>query len=250
VVNYTLNADTDRIHMERVHPTGATLVLVLTHKVGGRYIPAMPGVPGSPATPSRWDHHEWDEPQFGWMYWNGLRLVQDEVIRFTTDMIYYNPDRSVDSNAYTFEKMFKIGPPKRRAPKSGANRDYQRSRVYAWENEHFGNQPLLDLDTIKDIVQSVWKDRYGSSVTPPSVGDGRRARRAKGGRSRVSFPRWSRQHWIVLHELAHSMCAYDRTCDHHGPKFVCRYIDLLVQYLNQSEGVLCRELADKRIDIA
>lgn len=119
-------------------------------------------------------------------------------------------------------------------------RDFQRTKVYRWERAHVHNlldAELLSLDECRTLVRQafLWRERPAvrSSWSPPQVTDGRGRRHACGSRAVIKLPRWSRHSTIVLHECAHGMAA-----DSHGPEFVARYIELLVQFLKMDGHAL------------
>ncbi len=121
-------------------------------------------------------------------------------------------------------------------------RDYQKSRVYAWERLHV--KPLdknhLSFEKVKMMVDAVWL--MEGLQNPPSVEviDPRNKKSwATGSRLSIHIPEVGLPRWVVLHELAHSMTMthdYDtgealEDCDKHGPDFVGIYMKLLVNYL-------------------
>jgi len=106
-------------------------------------------------------------------------------------------------------------------------RDFQKSRVYRWEDRHIKprDQSQVPFDNIQTIVEHCWPYDH-----PPKVEALHKNARSlgTGHRLRLQFP--SHQPtptWIILHELAHAL-----TCgDGHGPNYVGVYIQLLEQYL-------------------
>ena len=128
-------------------------------------------------------------------------------------------------------------------------RDTQRSRVYAWERSlngasmHVGS---LSLENVAAMVAKVWRaerGRYGLSNAPsPGVECGRGARRAfvRSSHSLV-FPRWARNEWVVLHELAHRLTPHDAG---HGPRFVACLIGLASRHMGRDVQLLIDSLAE------
>lgn len=80
------------------------------------------------------------------------------------------------------------------------------------------------------LVKSAWFQRRWSIPALPQIEDGRGSRRARGGMSRLQFPRWSRYEMVVLHELAHFVTI--RTYGHygaaaHGREYCAIYLELV-----------------------
>jgi len=104
---------------------------------------------------------------------------------------------------------------------NSSTRDYQRSRVYRWEQsewwwaDHYrtpGKAPELSLDDMRRLAVEI----VGRSVR---VKDGRGRGRAAGcSRSRtIWMPKWTRTVPVLCHELAHV-----ESHDKHGPWFVAK----------------------------
>lgn len=130
-------------------------------------------------------------------------------------------------------------------------RDSQRSKVYAWERAHVpdfdGKQSYkLTLRQCEIMINRVWAD-YRPTETPPRVADGRGCSNAKGGRWRITLPRWARTVPIVLHELAHPLTRSDLPA--HGPEFVRLFIDLLVRYNEGDKAELLRTARAARVKV-
>jgi hypothetical protein len=133
--------------------------------------------------------------------------------------------------------------------KLSTNRDYQRKRVYRWEDEAtcWSNHDRLTLDQCQAMIRQVFI-AYG--LSPPRVTDGRGRRSACGGAGRIAIPHFSRTRVIVLHESAHALLARMGRYDAHGPLFVRTYIELLVGFDGWSRGALERSAAERGIDVA
>ncbi len=93
-------------------------------------------------------------------------------------------------------------------------RDSQRSRLYAAEQAvggygSNGGQPLptmADIEAYLDkLTSSAWFRRRWDRVYPGTyrLRNGAGNRKATGGMNDLTYPRWSRYEWMVLHELAH-----------------------------------------------
>jgi len=128
-------------------------------------------------------------------------------------------------------------------------RDSQRSKVYSAEEvlKAF-EEPLPSVQDIERFVACVWKSQRVKSAfsraTPrasePRVKDGRGRRKACGSSSAISMPVWSRNNWIVLHELAHVICQRE-----HGMRVAAHGWEYCAIYLRLVLYVLGREAHDK-----
>lgn len=112
-------------------------------------------------------------------------------------------------------------------------RDFQRSKVYAWENSEFEKaQEKLTLTQCRDLASQL----YGARV---KVKDGRGRRKACAFHRRyptIALPRWSRIEWVVAHEVAHLLHRTDDVPGH-GAIWMRSYILLLEQLGHDAERV-------------
>lgn len=115
-------------------------------------------------------------------------------------------------------------------------RDSQRQKLYNAEGvlAQF-SRPLLTVPEIQayvdNLVKQKWfRDRYGKRIIP--VKDGRGTRNAYGWHSGpISMPRWSRQEYIVLHEVCHVVSSgFDAA---HGPEFAGRFATIVFYALGR-----------------
>jgi hypothetical protein len=165
-----------------------------------------------------------------------------------------------------------------RASRAPGARDYQRARLYRWEDEVLPRDPdLLSLADCQAQVDLVFQ-KHG--MTGPEVRDGRGCRRALffPTEYRISLPRHCRALPVVLHEAAHGLVDFGpgamrfRTmtvvrgpvpCSRvrdpadrrpawsaHGPIFAAIYIALLDEYGIASAEALRRSAIDCRLDVA
>jgi hypothetical protein len=112
-------------------------------------------------------------------------------------------------------------------------RDYQRSAVYRWENEHIGRKDrhTVDINTARGIVKHVWQAE--GLDYPPFVEEFGRNVRSKNGDSNRFRIRLQKRvpTWVVLHEVAHSLnSTIDDVGDRHGPNYLGIYMWLLTKY--------------------
>ena len=125
-------------------------------------------------------------------------------------------------------------------------RDWQRSRVYAWENRVIAprDRSLVPFPAAQGMVNAIWSEtglRYPPRVEPlPAQA---RTRVADADRLTLRLPRLAPS-WHLLHELAHSMSTtHDGRSDGHGPVFMGIYLQLLGRYLRLDEVELLQSLA-------
>jgi len=133
-----------------------------------------------------------------------------------------------------------------------AARDYQRSRVYAWEQAEVApyGRSLVPFAAAQGMVDAIWAEsglRY-----PPKVEKlPRQSRRVLAHATRLvlrlpdALPCW-----CLLHELAHAMAAtHEGESDLHGPRFMGLYLRLLLRYLRLPEAALLASLRAAGIDV-
>jgi hypothetical protein len=140
--------------------------------------------------------------------------------------------------------------PRRRRRRSEP--DFQRARVYRWEQAHV--LPLapsqLELAACRALVLEAYRWAEAGHAgqagwKPPEVTDGRGRRHACGSREVIKLPRWARTRPIVLHECAHGLAP-----DKHGPRFVAVYVDLLERFMGLDKEELLRTLGTAKIKVA
>jgi hypothetical protein len=127
-------------------------------------------------------------------------------------------------------------------------RDYQRRRVYDWEKTCM---PIHDNVTLslEDCTRLAWRISRYANVPRPGVADGRGRRRPGANYRGITLPRWSRNEYVLCHEMAHYINLNRGLSDDiHGPNFVAIYIDLLVQHCRRPRSVIHMELIDAKID--
>jgi hypothetical protein len=150
------------------------------------------------------------------------------------------------------ERLVPPGNPAMRRPRRRAGRDFQRSRVYRWEQEHVfpHDRVLLSIDTCAALVEAAYRWWHGPlslrpGWAPPNVTDGRGRRHACGSREVIKLPRWARTRPVVLHECAHGLAP-----DRHGPEFVKVYVSLLVRFMGLDRASLLASLAAAGVKVA
>jgi hypothetical protein len=129
-------------------------------------------------------------------------------------------------------------------------RDFQRSRVYAWEREEVAPRTsrLIDFADAQAFVDGVWLAL--GLLYPPRVDlMDKRATRvlANGCRAGINI-REKTPAWIILHELAHTLTmTQDDYSEGHGPDFMGIYLKLLEKVLNIPLPLLMYSLTQTRI---
>lgn len=121
---------------------------------------------------------------------------------------------------------------------SNNKRDNQRQKLYNAESEslHGQGRKFKDLKEVNQYVKKIckshcWKKQGGALYI--EVHDGRGRRRA-GAYSRydITLPRWSRQEWVVLHELAHTLINFNKSYTaSHGPEFAKCFLGLIKRFM-------------------
>jgi hypothetical protein len=126
-----------------------------------------------------------------------------------------------------------------------AERDRQRTKVYAWE-EHFvapRDPSSIAFAQAQGTVNAIWAEmglRFPPKVEPLP----RQARSTVADANRLTMRlAYVSPSWWLLHELAHAMTSsYDGQSDGHGPKFMGLYAQLLTRYLRVPTDALLTSL--------
>ena len=113
-------------------------------------------------------------------------------------------------------------------------RDFQRSKVYAWEFKQFPQMKSggMTLDECKALAARMW----GARVI---VKDGRGRRNAcaftSAPRAKIALPRWARTKEVVAHEVAHLL---NDSGAAHGGIFMGEFITLLAEHCGHDKAAL------------
>ena len=125
------------------------------------------------------------------------------------------------------------------------NRDSQRSRVYAWENEVVApfDPTFLPFAAAQGMVDAIWSDfelRYPPMVERLPT----QATATVASANRLSiFLSEQTPAWCLLHEIAHAMTSTaDGYSDGHGTTFVGMYAQLIIKYLRRKPDELSLSL--------
>ena len=134
-------------------------------------------------------------------------------------------------------------------------RDFQRSKVYRWEQSVLWGDPhnwkLDTLDECRILVEKIWL-REGIPKPYPKLGDGRgrstaasfggEIRLPRGGKISESF--YLRTAVVICHEVAHEMLPYGV---HHTEDFVSTFITVLNNNLGISKDALIETAMDFKV---
>ena len=134
-------------------------------------------------------------------------------------------------------------------------RDSQRSKLYKSENcFRINPEPTLSLVDCQRLADRVvaWSQEY----TPPIKGGphypyhcgrpdrvtvrdgrGRRSANANATTLTIKLPRWARQRWVVLHEMAHILQTEDPA---HGRQFAAIFLDLVRHFMGREAEQMLR----------
>jgi len=132
-------------------------------------------------------------------------------------------------------------------------RDYQRSKVYAWENRVIAPRApgVVSFGDAQGMVNAIWAEM--GLKYPPAVEHlpkQARATVASATRIVISLPVITPT-WCVLHEIAHAMTTmFEGNSDGHGELFMGIYLQLIVRYLRLNKDALMRSIGEEGIKIS
>lgn len=135
------------------------------------------------------------------------------------------------------------------------SRDSQKSKVYAWEDAAYhrhAHRSIYEpeyrtLEECEAFATPVWRCERGrmghASKAAPTIERpawGASSARASRAMHALRLPRWARNRWVILHEMAHLLAVGDR----HGPRFVGCLIGLACRHLGMDANLLM-QMADE-----
>lgn len=130
-------------------------------------------------------------------------------------------------------------------------RDYQRSKVYAWEDKHVRSgrsQEKLTLDQCRELAAEMYGSRV--KVLAGRDTDARATAHLDKSRATISLPKWARTPSTIAHEIAHWLThRYNPSLPHHGGYFVGFYIELLVKHCGEHRDYLIRTAKDHGVRV-
>ena len=119
----------------------------------------------------------------------------------------------------------------------------QATRLYAAENVSGIKQfeGTLTLEQCQAFTNKVLSRKYVQTTYKPlgsiKVLDGRRRRAAcadvVGGQRVIRLPKWARNEYVILHEIAHHLCWFDGG---HRPDFASCLLDLVRHFLGKESA--------------
>jgi hypothetical protein len=130
-------------------------------------------------------------------------------------------------------------------------RDYQRGRVYAWENRVIAprDPSVVLFSEAQGMVNAIWTEmglRYPPKVEPLPKQTTNTIASADG----LSIFLGDRTpSWCLLHELAHDMTSTDEVSDGHSPQFMGVYLKLLARYLRLDLRDLVRSSVEEGLAV-
>jgi hypothetical protein len=131
------------------------------------------------------------------------------------------------------------------------DRDRQRHRVYAWEEQFIAprDPSLIEPAQAQGMIDAIWAET-GLRFPPKVERLPRQARSTMADASRLSIRLAdSSPSWCLLHELAHAMSStHDGHSDGHGPTFMGLYAQLLIRYLRVPIDTLLQSIEVARIE--
>ena len=131
------------------------------------------------------------------------------------------------------------------------DRDRQRNRVYAWEEQFVAPRDAssIKLEQAQGMIDAIWAE-MGLRFPPKVERLPRQARSTVADATRLSIRlAGSSPSWCLLHELAHAMSStHDGRSDGHGPTFMGLYAQLLVRYLRLPLDTLLESLDAARVE--
>lgn len=131
--------------------------------------------------------------------------------------------------------------------------DYQRQRVYNWEDRFVACKmptSIVDLSMLKVITDYIWND-LGFDRPPTLHINEAKHSESTGSRYEIVFTRAMVTEYITIHELAHTFNARNdlEHFDKHGPNYVADYCFLLNKYYSIDENYLIGTLSKAKVDI-
>jgi len=131
-------------------------------------------------------------------------------------------------------------------------RDFQRNRVYDWENRVIAphDSSFISFSDAQAMVNAIWSEiglQYPPKVEPLPA----RAKATVASASRLSIFLPARTpSWCLLHEIAHALTsAMDGQSDGHCGLFMGIYVQLLGRYMRLDTVLLVRSLRSENIQV-
>lgn len=143
-------------------------------------------------------------------------------------------------------------------------RDFQRGRVYRWEDKVVGKDPRGGEHVTLSIAecQKLARELTGE---PECVAEPHRYRGSSQAKANASagwenrcgkripvltLPNWARKPWLVCHEAAHIVAIRDYRAYNHGPEYMKVYIGMLADMLGFNEAELRASAKEHGVKVA
>lgn len=132
-------------------------------------------------------------------------------------------------------------------------RDFQRQRVYDWEDTFVApNVPLryAPIETLRIICGHMWSQMKFEN--PPRVDYNSRYKvKSTGGRYEILLSSTQRNEFTLVHEMAHSMNRKEdrKVYDGHGPNYVADYCALLIKFYGFDFNYLVGTLSKRGVKV-
>ena len=114
------------------------------------------------------------------------------------------------------------------------SRDYQRARVYAWEDRHIHprDHSVIPFEQAQSVLDYVWAEA-GRTHPPRVVAILKTATRsvATANRLHIRLPRHGIKTTVLLHEIAHSMTGDIDKSGGHGAVFAGTFMRLVCRHI-------------------
>ncbi len=118
----------------------------------------------------------------------------------------------------------------------GRTRDFQRSRVYRWEDAALPDihTSSVTLDECRELVHAIWAAHAPDEVSPPQVILWRSKLRSTGNHKKIRLSLDHLNSIVTLHEAAHALLSAAGSNESHGPLFMRLYLELLERYAGET----------------
>jgi hypothetical protein len=132
-------------------------------------------------------------------------------------------------------------------------RDFQKSKVYAWERKHVFpriDSVLKPVHLLQKLVDYMWAE-IGRENPPRVFIETRYKTKSTGNRYDIRLMDSMRDEHTVVHELGHSLnlCEDRGVYDSHGPNFVADYAYLLCRFYGFDKFEILYTLKKERVKI-
>lgn len=132
-------------------------------------------------------------------------------------------------------------------------RDFQRQKVYDWENEFVRPKMPTTRTSIEklSIINDFMWNAMGFENAPRVIFNPLYEVKSTGSRYEIKLSKHQHDEFTLTHELAHSMNLMEHrdVYDHHGPNYVADYCTLLRRFYGFDYHYLVGTLSRNKIKI-